>query len=155
MLVGPGQQGLKIVGDPQRGPGGKPLGGCAGVTIVLAGGRAPLRDIIVGQHIPGLPVVENMDADINLIDMVLHDQPMGRLRLPMIDAHRSLCPDDPLDGGYDARKLQHKEGPARHHYARGMVKPSSAVGEPPVKRLAHNILGHPTVLSMILDGQRH
>jgi hypothetical protein len=60
-----------------------------------------------------------------------------------------------VDGGGHTRKLQHKARLARHYYARGMAKSSSAVGEPPVKRFAHEVFGHPTVLSLASDGRMH
>src|SRR6266511_3581377 len=108
------------MGDPQRGAGREHLWGWAQAASILTRGRASCDDIEVCQRIPPLPLVARIDAD-----------------------HAFLTDGTP-DGWRDARELQLNVPFPLQHQARGIAKPRATVGEPPVERLAHKILGHPS-----------
>jgi hypothetical protein len=108
--------GSKTMGDPQRSAGGKHLQGCAQAASILTRGRAPCHHVTLRQQIPPLPLVAGIEAD------------------------HTLCADGTPDGWRHAR-TSHCNAPfPRQHHARGVTKPCSTVGEPPVEPLAHNSL---------------
>src|SRR5882724_6702078 len=121
--VGPGQERLKTMGDPQRGAGSKHLWGCAKATIVLTRGRSPGHDIKLCQDIPPVPLLDGMDF------------------------HHALFPDGTLNDWRNAQELQHKVVLARQDHARGTVKTCITVGQPTVERLTNKVFGHTRLFS--------
>jgi len=59
--VGPGQERLKTMGDPQRGAGSKHLWGVQRPQLVLTRGRSPGHDIKTLSRYPTRPLLDGMD----------------------------------------------------------------------------------------------